>query len=105
MLALLMNPLFLIALILSVTLVANLMTPARYIATIRCTTLTASIVALVIGIISCLGFDKSLAGFQYLGALNFIPEYNLSFTFGVDGLSMIFLLLTLFIFPVLFVAA
>jgi NADH:ubiquinone oxidoreductase subunit 4 (subunit M) len=50
-------------------------------------------------------FDKSLAGFQYISAYHVLPNYNLALTFGVDGLSMVFLLLTLFVFPVSFLAA
>ena len=64
-----------------------------------------SLLALFIGLLSCLAFDKSNLGFQFLYQFNVIPEYNLALTLGADGLSMVFLLLTLFIFPLLFLSA
>jgi len=63
-----------------------------------------SLAALLIGVYAGYNFDKSL-GFQYLSSYSVLPEYNLSLTFGADGLSMVFLLLTLFIFPVCYLAA
>jgi len=94
-----------ISLLLAVTLLATLLLPARSIATIRYLTLSSSVIALFLGIFACLAFDKSDIGFQFLTTLNFIPEYNLAFTLGADGLSMVFLLLTLFIFPILFLSS
>lgn len=101
----LQNPLSAIAALLAVTLIFTLVIPARNVVTIRYVILSSSVVALFMGITACLAFDKSDIGFQFLTALNFIPEYNLSFTLGADGLSMVFLLLTLFIFPILFLSA
>jgi NADH:ubiquinone oxidoreductase subunit 4 (subunit M) len=57
------------------------------------------------GVLSCLSFNKSAVGFQFLFRLDILPEDNLSFTLGADGLSMVFLLLTLFVFPVCFASA
>jgi len=101
----LQSPLAAIAVLLAVTLVFTLVLPAKSIATIRYVILSASVIALFIGVTACLAFDKSDIGFQFLTSLNFVSEYNLSFTLGADGLSMVFLLLTLFIFPILFLAA
>lgn len=105
MMTFLQNPLSAIAALLAVTLIFTLVIPARNVVTIRYVTLSSSVVALFTGVTACLAFDKSDIGFQFLTALNFIPEYNLSFTLGADGLSMVFLLLTLFIFPILFLSA
>lgn len=63
-----------------------------------------SLAALLVGVCAGYSFNKSL-GFQYLSSYSILSEYNLSLTFGADGLSMVFLLLTLFIFPVCFLAA
>jgi NADH-quinone oxidoreductase subunit M len=101
----LQSPLAAIAFLLAVKLVFTLVLPAKSIATIRYVILSASVIALFIGVTACLAFDKSDIGFQFLTSLNFVSEYNLSFTLGADGLSMVFLLLTLFIFPILFLAA
>lgn len=101
----LQNPLSIIAVLLGVTLALTLVLPARNLATIRYVILSSSLLALFMGAVCCLAFDKASAGFQFLVTLNFIPEYNLGFTLGADGLSMVFLLLTLFIFPILFLSA
>lgn len=52
-----------------------------------------------------LTFDKAAAGYQYMSSIGFVCEYNSAFALGVDGLSYIFLVLTLFTFPFLFLAA
>jgi len=101
----LQNPLSVISLLLVVTLCFTLVLPARNLATIRYVILSSSLLALFMGVAACLAFNKSSTGFQFLAVLNFIPEYNLGFTLGADGLSMVFLLLTLFIFPILFLSA
>lgn len=67
--------------------------------------LRGSLVALALGLTVLLTFDKTAAGYQYLMHYNFSPQYNLDFTLGVDGLSLTFLLLTLFIMPIGFVAS
>jgi NADH-quinone oxidoreductase subunit M len=64
-----------------------------------------SLIGLVLGLHAALVFDKSLAGFQMLSSYEILSAYNLSLTLGADGLSLVFLLLTLFVFPVCFLAA
>jgi NADH-quinone oxidoreductase subunit M len=64
-----------------------------------------SVVALLIGVYVGYTFDKSVPGFQFLSSYSVLTEYNLSLTFGADGISMVFLLLTLFVYPVCFIAA
>ena len=101
----LQNPTAAISVLLGLTLVFTLLLPARSIGAIRYLILSSSLVSLLLGVLTCLAFDKSDIGFQFLATLNFVPEYNLAFTLGADGLSMVFLLLTLFIFPILFLSA
>jgi proton-translocating NADH-quinone oxidoreductase chain M len=45
-------------------------------------------------------FDQAETTFQYVCHLPIIPEYNLNLSFGVDGISLCFLLLTAFIMPI-----
>jgi len=67
----------------------------------------ASFLGLIIGIHIMYHFDKSVARFQAVRTYTFEigHEYFFTFSLGVDGLSMVFLLLTLFVFPVCFLAA
>jgi NADH-quinone oxidoreductase subunit M len=101
----LQNPLSLVAALLAISLFFTLTISAHKVTVIRYVALTSSLTALFFGVLSCLSFDKAAAGFQFLTTLSLISEYNLSFTLGADGLSMTFLLLTLFIFPILFLAS
>ena len=105
MVAFFSNPLLVIAALLTLALLVNLLLPTRFVAISRYVALTASILALLLGITLCLAFDKSDIGFQFANDLNYVHEYNLSFSLGVDGLSVIFLLLSLFIFPILYLSA
>lgn len=61
--------------------------------------------ALILGVLSCLAFNQSMTGFQFLFHADLFLLNNLTFTLGADGLSMIFLLLTLFVFPLCFTAS
>lgn len=72
---------------------------------IRTACLWGSLLALAIGLFMGLSFDKAAVGFQYMSSIGFVAEYNSAFALGVDGLSYVFLVLTLFTFPFLFLAA
>ena len=100
----LQNPLLAISALLGLALLANIVAP-YHVAVSRYVALTASVIALFLGLVLCLAFDKSATGFQFTSEPVFLPEYNLSFSLGADGLSVVFLLLTLFIFPILFLSA
>jgi len=63
------------------------------------------LLALAVGLAAGLSFDKSAVGYQYMTSIGFVAEYNSAFALGVDGLSYVFLILTLFTFPFLFLAA
>ncbi len=82
-----------------------LLISAQKIEIIRKICLFASFAALLVGVLAGLSFDKAAVGFQYLSTFNYVGEYNSSLALGVDGLSYVFLLLTLVIFPFLFLAA
>lgn len=56
-------------------------------------------------VVMCAEFDKSLTGFQQLNTYIVVDTYDLTVTFGIDGFSLVFLALTLFIFPLCFLAA
>lgn len=64
-----------------------------------------SLVALFIGVAAAVPFDKATLGFQFMNTFNLLSSRNLSLALGVDGLSFVFLILTLVTFPPLFLAA
>jgi len=69
------------------------------------TALVVSITMFFIAIDLWLNFDKSELGYQYISQIPLISEYNLTFSLGVDGISLLFLLLTVFIMPICIFAA
>ena len=42
-------------------------------------------------------FDKSTSNFQYLLKFEWISQFNIHFYFGVDGISLFFIILTTFL--------
>jgi len=101
----LQNPLGYINLLLVLAFGACLALPEGQTNLLRRVCLIASTAALLLGCISFAAFDQTVAGFQFLVSVPAIPLTNLTFTLGADGLSMIFLLLTLFVFPICFASA
>jgi len=51
------------------------------------------------------GFNTLKEDYQFECYIPLIPEYDLNLTFGVDGISLCFLLLTAFIMPICIFAA
>jgi proton-translocating NADH-quinone oxidoreductase chain M len=99
------QPLLTVIFLLSIGFFYALIIPAQRTALIRQLCLLVSLAALFVGVFACLAFDKGAAGYQFMSSFNLITDYNLSFALGVDGLSLVFLMLTLFTFPAMFLAA
>jgi len=102
---LLTSPVVTIVSLLTTSLFVALLIPAQNIERIRQLCLLTSFVALFVSVLMGLSFDKAAAGYQFVSSFSFIAEFNTTFALGVDGLSYIFLVLTLFTFPFLFLAA
>jgi len=66
---------------------------------IQLTSLVASITILMMILDLWYHFDKSRIGFQYECQVPLITDYNLNLSLGIDGISLVFLILTGFIFP------
>jgi len=99
------SPILTIVSILSLAFFYALVISAEKIELIRKICLSASFAALLVGILMALSFDKASTGYQCLSSFNFVSEYNSAFAIGADGLSYVFLVLTLTTFPFLFLAA
>ena len=56
--------------------------------------LWTSVVTFVLSLFLWVNFDNSTAAFQFEERLDWIPAYNISYHLGVDGISMLFVLLT-----------
>jgi NADH-quinone oxidoreductase subunit M len=60
--------------------------------------LTMSIFFFLLSLSIFFNFD-TLSGFQYVTSFKFIPFFGITFTIGVDSLSLFFIILTSFIMP------
>jgi NADH-quinone oxidoreductase subunit M len=101
----LQQPITTILILLGVGLTAVVGLPAYNIEFQRSAALVTSLAALLVGLAGSLGFDKATTSYQFIERFNILPMYNLNLTLGLDGLGMLFLLLTLFVFPLCFVAS
>lgn len=66
------EPLYVVIVYLAGFLLINLCVPAAAIEYHRISTLMVSLVALLLGLISCLSFDKGVTGFQFTDSLSII---------------------------------
>jgi NADH:ubiquinone oxidoreductase subunit 4 (subunit M) len=102
MMFLMTQPVLVIVLILSVTFVVALFSAPALLGAVKQACLAVSLLSLFVGILAALSFDKGTLGFQFMHVFTDVPQYNISLAVGVDGLSFVFLLLTLVTFPPLF---
>jgi NADH-quinone oxidoreductase subunit M len=50
-------------------------------------------------------FDPALKGFQFTQTVNWIPSFKISYALGIDGISLLLVLLTTFIMPLCVLAS
>ena len=67
--------------------------------TIKWTALVTSIVTFFASLLLWAGFDGSQASLQFVNRWDWIPQYGISFYLGIDGLSLLLVILTTFIMP------
>ncbi|MTA56234.1 MAG: NADH-quinone oxidoreductase subunit M, partial [Actinobacteria bacterium] len=67
----------------------------------------AFIITLLISLFSILlavRFDKAIAGFQFIQSNSWISAFNVNFAVGVDGISLVLILLSTILVPVVILA-
>ena len=67
--------------------------------------LWTSLAAFVISLALWLGFDTSTAGFQFVEKMKWIPRWDIAYHMGVDGISMLFVLLSTLLTPICIIAS
>ncbi len=58
-----------------------------------------SLVTFLASLLLWAGFDASQAGLQFVQRFDWLPAYGISFYIGIDGLSLLLVILTTFIMP------
>jgi NADH-quinone oxidoreductase subunit M len=67
--------------------------------------LVGSLLGLLVAIPLWTGFDNSTAAMQFVEEAKWIPRYNINYALGVDGISMLFVLLNSFTTILVIIAA
>jgi len=64
-----------------------------------------SLVAFAVSLGLWLGFDKGNAGFQFITDVPWIPSLDIGFRFGIDGMSLLLVVLTTLIMPIAIISS
>jgi NADH-quinone oxidoreductase subunit M len=71
----------------------------------RWTALWASLITLALSLLLWTGFDQSTAEFQFVEQVDWLPEYGVGYHMGVDGISVLFILLSTILTPLCILAS
>src|SRR4051794_15334760 len=71
----------------------------------RWTALWTSLIVLVLSLLLWVQFDQSDPGFQFVESLSWMPEYHVGYRMGVDGISVLFVLLSTVLTPICILAS
>jgi len=71
----------------------------------RWTALWTSLITFLISLILWFRFDKSEAGFQFVEHLDWLSDYGVAYHMGVDGISVLFVLLSTLLTPICILAS
>ena len=66
----------------------------------RWTALWTSLIVLVLSVVLWVKFDTGEAGFQFVEEIPWLPEYGVGYKMGVDGISVLFVLLSTVLTPI-----
>src|SRR6516164_5329960 len=72
---------------------------ARYLA------LWTSLITFLLSLVLWFGFDRSSAEFQFMEQADWIPAFGIHYKMGVDGISMLFVLLSTLLTPICILSA
>ena len=71
----------------------------------RAIALWTSLITFVVSLWLWFGFDPNAKGFQFEERAEWLPSANISYHMGIDGLSMLFIILTTFLLPLCVLAS
>ena len=71
----------------------------------RWTALWTSLIVLVLSIVLWVKFDTGESGFQFVEEIPWLPEYGVGYKLGVDGISVLFVLLSTVLTPICILAS
>ena len=71
----------------------------------RWTALWTSLIVLVLSLVLWVKFDTGESGFQFVEEIPWLPEYGVGYKMGVDGISVLFVLLSTVLTPICILAS
>src|ERR1700733_10963871 len=71
----------------------------------RWTALWTSLLVFVLSLVLWVKFDQSDAGFQFNERITWLPDYKVGYSMGVDGISILFVLLSTVLTPICILAS
>ncbi len=71
----------------------------------RWTALWTSLVIFLISILLWTRFDQRVAGYQFVERVNWLPDFRVAYSVGVDGISVLFVLLSTLLTPLCILAS
>jgi NADH-quinone oxidoreductase subunit M len=71
----------------------------------RATALWTSLATFVVSVFLWIGFDNTTANFQFVEKVSWIPSFGIKYHMGVDGISVLFVLLSTFLTPLCILAS
>ncbi len=83
-----------------VGLVALLLVPKTALTAIKMVGIATSALTFGVSLVLYAGFDAGASGFQFVQMADWIPGLNISYHVGIDGMSLLLILLTTFLTPV-----
>ena len=81
-----------------------LLVPSKNTELIKRVALLISLVVAVISILVAIRFDKGLDQFQFVQSNNWISAFNVKYAVGVDGISLVLILLSTILVPIVILA-
>ena len=78
--------------------------PATNAKLVKQSALLVSVLVAALGITMTVGFDRGVTGFQYVERFSWIPSLGISYQLGVDGISLILILLSVLLVPIVILA-
>jgi NADH-quinone oxidoreductase subunit M len=71
----------------------------------RWTALWTTLVVFVLSLLLWVDFDRTQAGFQFVERAEWMPGYGITYSMGVDGISVLFVLLSTALMPICILAS
>ena len=67
--------------------------------------LWTSLITFILSLLLWFGFDKTTAEFQFVQRVPWMPDFNIAYHVGIDGITLFFVLLSTFLTPICILAS